>query len=161
MTTMVPLSEDCIQLLLEYAAISGLPRDVESIADSVFTRLLDAALDGDYLVAGIEPTESYNDGVLEIAAAVSRITDFNAAFPVEIKLDEVAPHGNFEHYDWQYLVDCCSGDLLVKQVKDSGGALEQQALTDLYNALPPDLWGSIKAVELYKRQLKFMGGGAK
>ena len=145
MSIVLELSDEIENQLVEYSLIIGLDDDLPGTVQ----QLLNFAM--------TESPAIFNDDSARTAdQLVNAIINFDASIPVTLSMEHELPETSKTVLTFVDIQELSDGDKLVKKAAELG-QLEQLALTDLYNNIPNDLWGTAAAEKLWIRQMEFQG----
>jgi hypothetical protein len=155
----IELPDSFLEQLQELADMYGIQGDLSVVASAILIRAIEEQYE-------LPPEDKHQllDGAnnlrVKITEAVAAVTDFNPAQTLTFNAPPPTKSDVIELSFDEIRTITGGGDLLVTNAQQSQDEVERVALTMLYNQIPKDLWGTIKAGELLTRQIKFIKGMA-
>lgn len=145
----IDIPDEQVEQLLELADMLGLHGAIEDILPQIIDRAYNLISQTGDDTSSIEPSQDVESALNHV---MGRCILSGGEFTGEAITQEVEPK---KRWTWEQLKEFASGDKLIESACELD-SLQQQALADLYNELPSEFWGSIKAAELWQRQIAFM-----
>lgn len=146
----ITLPDELTSQLYELADMYGIEGSINDIA----MEILDRAIQSQYDLTADTPIIDSSNLSSRITAAVANLIDFDPS--VEVEFISMPEHQKADvKLTFDDIKRISVDDKLVSDIANSNNQSERDALTALYNEIPKDIWGTIKARELFVRQLKF------